>query len=46
MNYGVIPLSATRAGPFAWPVFLSGIGIHVAGIGIPAALFARAARSG
>jgi len=45
MNYVVIPLSATRAGAFAWPVFLNGIGIHMAGIGLPSALFARAARS-
>jgi hypothetical protein len=45
MNYVVIPLSATRAGAFAWPVFLNGIGIHMAGIGVPSALFARAARA-
>ncbi len=45
MNYVVIPLSAARAGAFAWPVFLNGIGIHMIGIGIPSALFARAART-
>jgi hypothetical protein len=45
MNYVVIPLSATRAGAFAWPVFLNGIGIHMIGIGLPSAFFARAARS-
>jgi hypothetical protein len=45
MNYVVIPLSATRGGAFVWPVFLNGIGIHMIGIGIPSALFARAART-
>ncbi len=40
MNQVVIPLS--RIGPqrFVWAPFLNGIFIHVAGIGIPAALFA------
>jgi uncharacterized membrane protein YagU involved in acid resistance len=45
MNYVVIPLSATTRGAFAWPVFLNGIVIHIAGIGIPAAWFAWRAQT-
>jgi hypothetical protein len=43
MNYVVIPLSAARPAPFAWPVFLNGIGIHMLGVGIPSVIAARAA---
>ena len=44
MNYVVIPMSATVRGPFSWPVFANGILIHIFGVGLPAALFARMAR--
>lgn len=43
MNYIVIPLSAAHQGPFSLPVFINGILIHALGVGLPAALFARAA---
>jgi hypothetical protein len=43
MNYIVIPLSAASRGPFSLPVFINGILIHALGVGLPAALFARAA---
>jgi hypothetical protein len=43
MNYVVIPLSAAGQGAFSMPVFLNGILIHAFGVGLPAALFARAA---
>jgi uncharacterized membrane protein (GlpM family) len=43
MNYVVIPLSAASQGPFSLPVFVNGILIHMFGVGLPAALFARAA---
>lgn len=43
MNYVVIPLSAASRGAFSMPVFLNGILIHAFGVGLPAALFARAA---
>jgi hypothetical protein len=44
MSYIVIPLSAASQGPFSFPVFVNGILIHAFGVGLPAALFARAAR--
>ena len=44
MNYLVIPMSATVRGPFSWAVFANGILIHMFGVGLPAALFARMAR--
>jgi hypothetical protein len=44
MNYVVIPMSATIRGPFSWPVFANGMLIHMFGVGLPAALFARMAR--
>jgi len=44
MSYIVIPLSAANQGSFALPVFLNGILIHAFGVGLPAALFVRAAR--
>lgn len=46
MNYVVIPLSAASRGAFSTPVFLNGILIHMFGVGLPAALFARAAMEG
>jgi len=44
MNYVVGPLSAAVQGPFSLPVFANGILIHMFGIGVPAAFFARLAR--
>ncbi|HJR66132.1 MAG TPA: hypothetical protein VJ802_06860 [Gemmatimonadaceae bacterium] len=44
MSYVVIPLSAANQGPFSLPVFVNGILIHALGVGLPAALFAQAAR--
>jgi hypothetical protein len=45
MNYIVIPLSALGGrGPFVLPVFINGLLIHAFGVGLPAALFVRAAR--
>ena len=45
MNYVVIPLSAmARGGPPPWPVLINGVLIHVFGVGIPCAMFARRAR--
>jgi hypothetical protein len=44
MNFVVIPLSAIgSAGPRPLPVIVNGILIHIFGVGIPSALFARAA---
>jgi hypothetical protein len=44
MNQVVIPLSAIgAAAPAPWPVFVNGILIHAFGVGLPAALFAKAA---
>jgi hypothetical protein len=46
MNYVVLPLSAfTQGGPAALPVLLNGLLIHIFGVGLPSALFARAARA-
>jgi hypothetical protein len=47
MNRVVIPLSAIgpASTPVPWPVFANGILIHAFGVGLPAALFARAART-
>jgi hypothetical protein len=46
MNYIVIPLSALGGrGPFVLPVFINGLLIHAFGVGLPAALFVRAAHS-
>jgi hypothetical protein len=45
MNYIVIPLSALGGrGPFVLPVFINGLLLHAFGVGLPAALFVRAAR--
>ena len=43
MNFAVIPLSAVTRGPFLLPVVINGLLIHMLGVGIPSALFARAA---
>ena len=44
MNKVVIPLSAIgTVGAPTWPVFANGILIHMFGVGLPTALFARAA---
>jgi hypothetical protein len=46
MNRVVIPLSAIATTPHpALPVLLNGLAIHIFGVGIPAALFARASTS-
>jgi hypothetical protein len=44
MNFVVLPLSAAAVGPQVWPTVVNGLAIHVLGVGIPSALFARAAR--
>jgi uncharacterized membrane protein YagU involved in acid resistance len=43
MNYVVIPLSATKTGPFNLLWFTCSLIVHAFLIGLPAALFARAA---
>jgi hypothetical protein len=43
MTYVVVPLSAAVQAPFSLPVFANGILIHMFGVGLPAALFARMA---
>ena len=43
MNDAVIPLSAAVQAPFSLPVFVNGLLIHMFGVGVPAALFARLA---
>lgn len=46
MNLVVLPLSATAGGGFPPPfgILLNGVLIHIFGVGLPSALFARAAR--
>jgi hypothetical protein len=44
MNYIVVPLSVGR-GPFSLPVFINGLLIHAFGVGLPTALFVRAAET-
>jgi len=46
MNFVVVPLSAAGGAPRTLPVVLNGVLIHIVGVGIPAALFTRAARAG
>lgn len=46
MNFLVVPLSAAVAGPRTLPVVINGLLIHALGVGLPAAVFARAAMSG
>lgn len=43
MTLIVVPLSAAPDGPRPWPVIVNGLLIHVLGVGLPAALAARAA---
>ena len=43
MNLVVVPLSAAGRPSFAAPVLVNGLLIHALGIGLPSALFARAA---
>jgi hypothetical protein len=43
MNYVVLPLSAAGRGSFSMPVFVNGLLIHAFGVGVPTALFVRAA---
>jgi hypothetical protein len=45
MNFLVLPLSAAVTGPRTLPVVVNGLLIHAFGVGLPAALFARAAMS-
>ncbi|MGH7753067.1 MAG: hypothetical protein ACREN5_09640 [Gemmatimonadales bacterium] len=45
MNQVVIPLSALGSGSPSLPVVVNGVLIHLAGVGLPAALFASWARS-
>jgi hypothetical protein len=45
MNFVVIPLSAAGTGARSLPVVINGVLIHMAGVGLPSALFARAATS-
>jgi len=42
MNLLVLPLSAAVTGPRPLAVVINGVLIHVIGVGIPSALFARA----
>jgi hypothetical protein len=44
MNRVVIPLSAAATGQMSPPVLVNGLLIHALGVGLPSALFARAAR--
>lgn len=46
MNLVVLPLSAANRGTFVTPVVLNGLLIHIFGVGLPNALFARAASEG
>jgi hypothetical protein len=46
MNYVVVPLSAAGGAPRTLPVILNGVLIHIAGVGLPSAWAARAARAG
>jgi len=44
MYYVVLPLSALNARPpYPWPTMVNGVLIHALAVGLPAALFARAA---
>jgi hypothetical protein len=44
MNFVVLPLSAAMTGPKSLPVVINGVLIHALGVGLPSALFAKAAR--
>jgi hypothetical protein len=43
MNFVVLPLSAAVTGPRTLPVVVNGLLIHALGVGLPSAMFARAA---
>jgi hypothetical protein len=43
MNFVVVPLSAAVVGKPTLPAVINGLAIHIAGVGLPSALFARAA---
>jgi hypothetical protein len=45
MTFIVVPASAAAGGVPSWPVALNGLLIHMFGVGLPAALAARAARN-
>ena len=45
MTWVVVPLSAAASGPPPPAVLVNGLLIHALGVGLPSALFARAARS-
>lgn len=44
MYHVVLPHSGARQGPPPWPVLADEIGIHLVGVGLPAALFAARIR--
>ena len=44
MTFVVVPASAAAGGTPPWPVALNGVLIHMFGVGLPAALAARAAK--
>jgi uncharacterized membrane protein YagU involved in acid resistance len=44
MNFVVLPLSNAGRGPLVLPVVINGLLIHMFGVGLPAALFAKRAR--
>ena len=44
MNLIVVPLSAANGASKTLPVVINGLLIHMVGVGLPSALFARAAR--
>jgi hypothetical protein len=46
MNLAVVPLSAAEVGKPSPPVIANGLLIHMLGVGLPSALFARAAAPG
>lgn len=46
MNLVVVPLSAASAAPPSVPVLVNGLLIHAFGVGLPTALFVRAAGTG
>lgn len=46
MNFVVVPLSAASAAPPPVPVLVNGLLIHAFGVGLPTALFVRAAGTG
>jgi hypothetical protein len=45
MTWVVVPLSAAASNPPSLPVLINGLLIHAWGVGLPSALFARAAWS-